>query len=886
MTSATWYTPSPPPEAAGLSAALGLHPLAAAVLVRRGFAEPEAALAFLDPAHYTPALPAELPGMNAAVERLAGAIRRGEHILVWGDFDVDGQTATALLVGVLSELGGVTSYHIPIRAQESHGVSLPVLQRIVETGEGAHPAIPDSPPASTVRIVLTCDTGIAAFESAAYLAAAGLDLIITDHHELAVSGQGIADSGQRSAISSQQAARGDMMLPTALSIVTPRLLPENHPLATLPGVGVAYKLAEALCQEFAHPELAEAQLDLAALGIVADVARQTGDTRYLLQRGLAALRQTPRVGLDAVYERAGLQPAGLTEEHIAFVLAPRLNALGRLDDANPAVELLTTQDKGRARLLALQLEGLNSRRQLLTSQVLSAARAQIAHDPSLAQGSALVLSHPAWEPGVIGIVASRLVELYGKPVVLISAPPDGLGRASARSTPGVHITRAIASQSALLAGFGGHAMAAGFAIPPENIPAFRNGLQTQVAAQQAAASGEPPEGAARPLPGAPAALQVDGFIGWNEIDLSLAEEIERLAPFGEGNPSLMLACRELRLASHARLGREGDHLLLTVEDGQGTAQRVVWWGGGEFAESSELPAGLIDLAFTLRSSNFGGQRQAQLEYVAFRPAASAVEAAPAAALEVVDHRQEAHPLIALQKILALPASPGKDALPSPDSRLQPDAAAIDSLAKASNSVKGGRAKNLPGGGEVAAQTPADWLILAEGDAPQRLAETLGAGLPLAARGELRPCHTLVVWSTPASPADLKAALAQAAPRRLVLFAVNPPFDDPQAFLSRLAGLVKRALSKEAGRLDLLRLAAASGQRETTVRKGLEWLAASGHIRLQPASNGDTGWLQASSGDPTSADSSRADILLAQLRDLLDETRAYRAHFRKAGDLLN
>ena len=283
-------------------------------------------------------------------------------------------------------------------------------------------------------------------------------MVITDHHEL------------------------PERLPDAVAVVDPRRLPEDHPLHHLPGVGVAYKLAEALYAQAGRSEDAEPLLDLVALGIVADVATQVGDTRYLLQRGLEVLRRTERLGLRELMATAGLDPAGLSEEHIGFILGPRLNAVGRLADARAGVELLTTTDLSRARILANHLETLNAKRRLQTSQVYEAAVSQIQRDPMLLQDAALVLSHPTWPAGIIGIVASRLVEEYGRPVVLLSTPPDGTARGSARSVDGCNITEAIASQSELLTSYGGHPMAAGLALAPENIPAFRRGLARAVAA--------------------------------------------------------------------------------------------------------------------------------------------------------------------------------------------------------------------------------------------------------------------------------------------------------------------------------------------------------------------------------------------------------------------
>ena len=327
-----WIEPAPLDAAEGLAESLGTHRLVAQALLRRGYGELAAARAFLDPDEYAPTNSSELPGMQQALERLEAALQSGERILVWGDFDVDGQTATSLLVSALRQLDGQVEFHIPIRAQESHGVSLPVLQRILDA---------PSPPG----LVLTCDTGIGAHAAVEFAASRGVDVVITDHHELPSS------------------------LPRACAIVNPRLLPAGHALAKLPGVGVAYKVVEALFSHSIGQEDASQFLDLVALGIVADVAELYGDTRYLLQRGLEQLRQPQRLGLRAIMETAGLAPENLTEEHIGFVLGPRLNALGRLDDANPAVDLLTTLDSGKARVIATQLEGLNGRRRLLTRQV-------------------------------------------------------------------------------------------------------------------------------------------------------------------------------------------------------------------------------------------------------------------------------------------------------------------------------------------------------------------------------------------------------------------------------------------------------------------------------------------------------------------------------------
>ena len=378
---------------------VGGHALVAQYLARKGITSVTGAERFLYAERYSPSSPAELPDIDRAVDRLVRAIRDRERILVWGDFDVDGQTSTALLYSALQRRGANASYHVPNRFSEGHGIHLPALKHHLDSG---------------VDLLLTCDTGVSAHDAVEYAASRRVDTIITDHHALPDS------------------------LPAAVAVVNPQRLAEGHPLRELPGVGVAYKLIEALYRD----DDASFLLDLVALGIVADVMVQVDDTRYLLQRGLEELRQNQRLGLKAILERAQIPAAELNEGHIGFAIAPRLNALGRLADANPAVELLTTNDWGRARALANTLEGLNAKRKFLSNQVYVSAIAQIEKEPWLLDYAALVLSQADWHSGVIGIVASRLVEEFGLPTVLISTP-DETGRGSARSVAGVDITQRL-----------------------------------------------------------------------------------------------------------------------------------------------------------------------------------------------------------------------------------------------------------------------------------------------------------------------------------------------------------------------------------------------------------------------------------------------------------
>ena len=461
----------------------GLQPLVARILQLCGITTTAAAQAFLDPAYYQPAPAGELPGVDLAVERILTHIRRHERICVWGDFDVDGQTATTLLVQLLKAMGADVTFHIPIREMEGHGVNVPQLKEVIASGS---------------RLLLTCDTGISAQVAIDHATSSGIETVITDHHDLPQS------------------------LPNATAVVNPKMLPPDHPLAALSGVGVAFKLAEALIKEGQVAFAASDLLDLVAIGLVGDVALLQKDTRYLVQQGLAALRTTRRLGLQLLMESADLVPANLTEEHIGFSLAPRLNALGRLGDANPAVELLTTSNPSRARVLAAQLENYNLQRQLLASQVTRAAEAQLKADPALLDAPILIVGHASWPGGIVGLAAARLVERYGKPAIVLSMPPGGPVHGSARSVEDFHITQAISAQADLLIAYGGHPMAAGLSLLPENLPAFKNRLMKTAGRMVTTSQKEP-------------SLELLAWLTLPELTLDLASMLEPLAPFGAGN---------------------------------------------------------------------------------------------------------------------------------------------------------------------------------------------------------------------------------------------------------------------------------------------------------------------------------------------------------------
>ncbi len=548
------------------------------LLAQRGITTTATARAFLDPDAYEPAPATDLPDMNIAVERLNRAIKQQERICVWGDFDVDGQTSTALLVSALQSLGGNVISYIPNRLTESHGIKPPTLKKILAQG---------------INLLLTCDTGIGEHEAVKIAQAVGVDVIITDHHDL------------------------DDTLPPALAVINPKRLEINHPLREIPGVGVAYKLVENLFKSHKRRDEAESLLDLVALGIVADVARQTGDTRYLLQKGLDVLQDTPRPGLQALLENSRLKTNRLTEDHIGFWLAPRLNALGRLGDANLAVELLTTTNRSRARIIALQLEALNDRRKMLVDRVVIQALSQLEDTPSLADYNAIVLAAADWHPGVVGIAANRIMDQTGKPTILIALRPDGLGRGSARSIPGCDIHQALKTQAHLLAGFGGHPLAAGLAIQPDHLIEFRRGLSAALSDCEITAE---------------KTLTINAMVELSHITPELLQTIQRLAPFGAGNPPVTVGCSGVRVVEDSVFGKTGDHRRLVIADEAGFHQDVIWWSGA----TRSVPQGRFDLACKISPDDYRGGNTVQIEWLDAREWNPAPVAAPA---QFIDWRQ-------------------------------------------------------------------------------------------------------------------------------------------------------------------------------------------------------------------------------------------------------
>lgn len=552
-----------PAAAAALARALEVSPLLAGLLIRRGCETPDTARAFLDTPLTALHDPWQMLGMAAAVDRLRAAVTRHEPVLVCGDYDVDGVSGVALLVSGLRRAGGQVEYTVPLR---------------LEHGYGLHVAIVEQAAAAGVRVLVTVDHGISAREAVALARARRMDVIICDHH------------------------LPPPILPPATAILNPRQTGCPYPFKELCGVGIAFKLLQALFGPEAGEELWPF-LDLVALGTIADLVPLVGENRILAKHGLTQLAGTSRPGLRALAEVAGISLIGagrIGAGRVAFGLAPRINAAGRLDDAAAAVRLLLTYDPSEARALAADLDWQNRERQELESSILAEALAQAAaaHDPQ--RDRAIVLASPAWHPGVIGIVAARLVERYGRPTALIGTSGKE-ARGSARSAAGWHIADALGRCADLLTHYGGHRAAAGFSLRTDRIEEFRKRFLSLAALELSDDDLIP-------------TLFADAEASLDIVDLKLADNLAQLSPYGVGNPEPLLVARRLQvMQSPRRVGQ--NHLKMKVRScgGDGQVVETIGFNLGSYVDIlNQAPSRWVDLVFVPERNVWNGREMLQL----------------------------------------------------------------------------------------------------------------------------------------------------------------------------------------------------------------------------------------------------------------------------------
>ena len=507
--------------------------------------------------------PYELPNIQLGIKRVLLAIKNHENIAVWGDFDVDGQTSTTILVGGLRELGAKVIYHIPIRGPESHGINLANLQKLFE---------------QHISLLITCDTGIREFEAVDACKSAGVDVIITDHHTPGTE------------------------LPAALAVISGQLLSKEHVLHDLCGAGCAYKFIEALCLSAGLPEIKDLFIDLAAIGTVADLVPLTLENRRIVRQGLKIIRENPRPSLKELLTLADISIPTFQEEDIAFQIAPRLNALGRLNDPNPIVSFFLSEDATEIRIMANRLDGLNEKRKQICDSIFRAANSELQREPARLREPVLILHHPAWPGGINGLVASQLTERYHKPAIVLTAPENQIARGSARSVEGINITAAIASQAALLNRYGGHAMAAGLSLPTSQLTLFRKGITEYIS---------------RTTNGQDLVFysKITCQASFEDFSLPVLEKIEPFSPFGPSNPAPLFLTTSIRVEKIIHLSKEKEHLKLQCQDKAGNTLSVFWWNG----EATHLPMNQdLDILYQAKVASFRGQKEVQCTLKDFR----------------------------------------------------------------------------------------------------------------------------------------------------------------------------------------------------------------------------------------------------------------------------
>ncbi len=538
----------PPPDITGV------NPLIARLLGNRGISEPSQVETFLAADSRLESDPFLLPDIQQAVNRTYRALYTGEEIAIYGDFDADGITATALLVQGLSALGGKVTPYIPHRYHEGYGLQVAAMEKLRKHG---------------ISLIITVDTGITAIAEIQKARSMGIDIIVTDHH-LPLSS-----------------------LPPALAVVDHKRSDSKCQSFELAGVGVAFKFLQALLKGSGREDLINSLLDLVALGTVTDMVPLTGDNRYWVKRGLELLNNTMRPGLQEMMRAASLKPGTLDTESISWILGPRLNAAGRVDDASTSYKLLVTQDPEEAASLVSDLEEKNAKRQRLTTELLERAREKIiAAGPD---SPLLMTGDEEYPAGVMGLVAGRLSEEFYRPVILLKIGTDTC-RGSGRSIPEFDLMAALASCRSLLSNFGGHTKAAGFTVPTSNLHQLQEQLLSLAEARLAGLDLRPH-------------IDIDAEVPFSDLTGETIKQIQGLAPFGAGNPIPAFVSRHVEVADLRHIGSRSDHLALKLkQDG------IVWDAiGFRLGSRTQETTGLLDIAYNLDIDRWNGAERLRLK---------------------------------------------------------------------------------------------------------------------------------------------------------------------------------------------------------------------------------------------------------------------------------
>jgi len=559
-----------------LSKAVSVSPAFAQVLASRGIKTPQAFNTFLNPRISELSDPFEIDGVKTAVERIKRAADTNETVLVHGDYDADGLTATAIMVHTLRVLGIDVHYFIPDRITHGYGFNPAAVKKAKELG---------------AALIITVDCGITSFEAAAAAKKEDIDVIITDHHEPAFRGQG---SGVRGQANTQHLIPDAYSLPEAVAIINPKLSSSDSPLSILSGAGLAFKIATALSTLNASRLTPYALLDLAAIGTMADVVPLTGENRIIVKEGMELIKEGRRQGIRALKSAAGLDKKELRAGLLSFSLIPRINVAGRISDASDVVRLLLSEEEGEAETLGSWLNRLNSERQKIEQEVYQKAREALKAAPD---APVIILSGEGWHQGVVGIVASRIAEEFYRPTLILSIE-DGIAKGSGRSIPSFDLCGGLAECSEFLLSFGGHRQAAGVRLKVENIPLFEKAMQRIV---ETALSRE----------GLVPSLEIDADVALSEINHSLIRELARLEPFGCCNEEPLLASRKLEVVNPRIVGN--NHLKMRLKHGAHSMDAI------GFDMGSAKTSGAVDAVFTPTLNEYNGSSYLQLNLKALRP---------------------------------------------------------------------------------------------------------------------------------------------------------------------------------------------------------------------------------------------------------------------------
>jgi single-stranded-DNA-specific exonuclease len=775
-----WRFPESVNLESGLLAAVDNSEILARLLHRRGITSGVQAKAFLDPQNYKPTTAMELPDVGKAVVRINQAIELKEHVTVYGDYDVDGVTGTSVLITVLRDLGASVDFYIPNRMQEGYGLNLKAISILASKHRS--------------KLIITCDCGVSNFSEINFANSLGVDTLILDHHSLPDA------------------------LPPAVGIVHPKLLSENHPLFHLPGVGVAYKVCEAILIDRGMGEKAEALLDYVTLGMIADLVPLVAENRYLVQIGLPRLVNSQRAGIAALLSQVRKSE---DTDLVGFGLAPRINAVGRLSDAKAAVELLTTDDLQVAEDLARQLQNENARRQEICERVFAEAEQMIVSQVDLDKSGAIAIYREGWHHGVVGIVASRLVEKFGRPVFIGELEKEeSLVRGSARSVDGVDLYQVLKANEQLLTRWGGHKMAAGFSVEADKADVLCRALVETCNRMTGNKLRTP-------------SLDIDLVAEAGDVSMDLVRELSQVAPFGMGNKKPSLCLTGLTCESSRPLGKEAKHhrIMLRGDSNAEPFECVIWNSYGKAPADGEL----VDIVFSPEINSFKGRERLQLVLSDWRHMQSGNESdtnvdeqveivVPQISQPLFESEPQPEPVIA--------ASPRRqvEAVTKPQGAWQSTGqnawqSTWKDLRKhhqADQIVEKGIAKY---GRQLS--------VFAEG--------VPGQGFTPVDRCAIEPVEHLIIFQFPPALAVFQEVLKRSQAKTIYLLGNNSEQPlEAAAFTKKLLGLIRFAITKKEGKVHGEKLSAAMGTTKMATALGLgllrkleiiDWYAEDGDIYL-------------------------------------------------------